>query len=189
MLVDIVFVVGISLLVFLYQVSHTFCPQQPLFISFCINPDVGGVDDTSQGFAIGSLRSFLLNIADVQPVGTLQHVGGRGVFLVEVGLAAAGKNQQVGIVAGSVALDFLQTVDDRKCRVQGSSIFCVSAELAGKIAGRLGIIEQVVGIRRILCDLYGLLPIRLCQFALSHLVAGIALPVIALTIRNLSGLS
>ena len=41
----------------------------------------------------------------------------RRVFLIKVNLAAVGENQQVGIVAGGVAMDFLQSVDDRKCRI------------------------------------------------------------------------
>ena len=58
----------------------------------------------------------------------LQHVGSRGVLFVEVSLATACKNQQVGIVAGGVAMNFLKPVDDGKCRIQGGSILRIATK-------------------------------------------------------------
>ena len=130
-----------------------------------------------------------MDIAEMHLVGPFQHFGGRGVFLVEESLAAAGKNQQVGIVAGGVALHFLQPVDDRKRLMQGRSIFSQTAKQAGQAVARLGIVSQVIGVIRVLREPDGLFPEVFGQFVLAQMIIGVALPVIALAFGKLSGLT
>ena len=141
MLVDILLVVGKALLVLLYQLSHAFCPHQSPLVALGVNQDVCDVDDACKGLTIGRWRGLPTDVAEVHLVGTLQHVGSCGVFIVEVGSAATGEDQQVGVVAGGVAMEFLQSVEDGERRVHGGCIFCVTTELAGQVTGRFGIVH------------------------------------------------
>ena len=122
-------------------------------------------------------------------IGPLQHIRSGSIFLVQVCLGAAGENEQVGIVAGGVALDFLKPGNDGSRGMEGGCVFCISAQLAGKIAGRFGIVDQVIGVVGILRDPNGLLPEVFSQFPLAQLIVGITLPVIAFSLGKLSGLS
>ena len=117
-------------------------------------------------------------------VGTLEAIACRIACLSETCLATADIDQQVHVIAGSVALQLLLLEGSRNGSLQDALVVATHRQQICQTAGALGVGFHIGILAILLCSLERGFPVELCHALLVQSVTGIAQPVEGLFSRQ-----
>ena len=180
-----IFLVGIwTLLVFVDHLSEILYPPHRSLIVFGVVTEICDVYQSCDGVLICRLGMVLLYVLLMFLECTVKTVTGIAFCLAGSRLTAADIYQQVHVVAGGVALQFLESFCCRLTYLQCPLVVASHAEQVSHSRGCHGVYLQVFGFGGALTGLECCLPVELGHAVHLQPVAGIASPVVCLSLRQ-----